>query len=94
MFALFIVLRYHSKGEDFKYPFKLELTRLLLEKVALRRAEKKVGMQSEKRGEKRGEKKGEKLALQKTAVKMKADGLPFETIQRYTGLSKAEIEAL
>lgn len=90
MFALFIVLRYHSKGEDFKYPFKLELTRLLLEKVALRRAEKKVGMQSEKRGEK----KGEKLALQKTAVKMKADGLPFETIQRYTGLSKAEIEAL
>ncbi len=90
MFALFMVLRYHSKGEDFKYPFKLELTRLLFEKVALRRAEKKVGMQSEKRGEK----KGEKLALQKTAVKMKADGLPFETIQRYTGLSKAEIEAI
>ena len=33
-------------------------------------------------------------AVRDTALKMKEDGMPIETIAKYTGLSKEEIEKL
>jgi predicted transposase/invertase (TIGR01784 family) len=45
-------------------------------------------------GEKIGIEKGEKLKAIGMAKTMKADGVPVDTISKYTGLSNSEIEAL
>ena len=51
-------------------------------------------LKGEKKGEKKGLIKGEKKKAIDVAQKMKADGLPVETIAKYTELSPEQIEKL
>jgi predicted transposase/invertase (TIGR01784 family) len=48
----------------------------------------------EKRGERQGEKRGVRREKLEIARKMKADGLGLERIEKYSGLSRREIEGL
>lgn len=64
------------------------------EEAWTRKGRKEGLLEGEKKGEKKGELKGALKARRETAQQMKADGLPLETIQRYTGLSEAEISDL
>ena len=48
----------------------------------------------EKRGEERGVEIGEKRGKIKTAKRMLEDGLPIETVSKYTGLNENEIKRL
>ncbi|MCQ2974397.1 MAG: hypothetical protein MJ211_06250, partial [Bacteroidales bacterium] len=54
--------------------------------------------EGEKIGIEKGREEGEKIGIEKEraemARKMKADGMPFEIITKYSGLSKDEIEKL
>jgi predicted transposase/invertase (TIGR01784 family) len=61
-----------------------------VEKTLMSNAERK----GEQRGEKRGEKRGEEKARHQIALPMIADGLPFDVISKYTGLSIEEIRKL
>jgi predicted transposase/invertase (TIGR01784 family) len=57
-----------------------------------------IAEQLREEGIKIGEEKGKKEGLEEkaieTAKKMLEDGLPFETISRYTGLTEKEVKAL
>jgi len=56
---------------------------------------KEEGMKiGEEKGIKKGKREGKKEEKIETAGKMLADGLPIETISKYTGLSTGEIEKL
>jgi predicted transposase/invertase (TIGR01784 family) len=57
----------------------------------LRDEGRKVGV---KEGEKKGVKKGVKKEKLETAKRMLNDGLPIESIAKYTGLTEKEIKAL
>jgi len=59
------------------------------EKDAIRRQD---GYEEEKDAIRRQD--GYNEAVRDTALKMKEDGMPIETIAKYTGLSKEEIEKL
>ncbi|MDR0892061.1 MAG: Rpn family recombination-promoting nuclease/putative transposase [Mediterranea sp.] len=61
-----------------------------VEKTLMSSAERK----GERRGEQIGEARGEKKGVAKVALSMIADGLPFETISKYTGLPVEDIERL
>ncbi|NCD35516.1 MAG: hypothetical protein EOL87_19215, partial [Spartobacteria bacterium] len=68
------------------------------EKIGIEKGEK-IGIE---KGEKIGIEKGEKIGIEKgareralaTAQAMKSDGVPLETIAKYTGLTANEIEDL
>jgi predicted transposase/invertase (TIGR01784 family) len=60
------------------------------EKIGIEKGEK-IGIE---KGEKIGIEKGEKLKAIGMAKTMKADGVPVDTISKYTGLTISEIEAL
>ncbi|MGD2088471.1 MAG: hypothetical protein PVH61_20000 [Candidatus Aminicenantes bacterium] len=53
-----------------------------------------LAQQFREEGIKIGEEIGEENKAKKTARKMLEDGLPIETISKYTGLKKDEIEKL
>jgi predicted transposase YdaD len=64
------------------------------EKIGIEKGEK-IGIEKGKaEGEKIGIEKGEKLKAIGMAKTMKADGVPVDTISKYTGLTISEIEAL
>ena len=53
-----------------------------------------LGQRLRAEGEKKGEKKGVKKEKFETAKRMLNDGLPIETIVKYTGLTEDEVKAL
>jgi hypothetical protein len=69
--------------------FKMEYVPIWL------RDEREEGIKiGEKMGEKRGEKRGIEKKAKETAKRMLEDGLPIETISKYTGLSEDKIKKL
>jgi predicted transposase/invertase (TIGR01784 family) len=53
-----------------------------------------LGQRLREEGRKEGEKRGEKKAKLETAKRMLNDGLPIESIVKYTGLTEDEVKAL
>ncbi|PIE03807.1 MAG: hypothetical protein CSA81_00400 [Acidobacteria bacterium] len=81
----------HQKYVDFSEDKKMRLAYEAREKK--RRDELFLAF-VEKRAEKRGEKRGIKKGLSQAAREMKRSGMAAERIQQFTGLSRAEIDAL
>ena len=77
-----------SEEERVKYNINLDTYRTNLSVMKNERAE------GRKEGLAKGEKNGEMKTNIATATKMKEDGFPINTIQKYTGLTAEEIERL
>ncbi|ALG68786.1 hypothetical protein [Beggiatoa leptomitoformis] len=63
----------------------------------MKREERKEGFEAGvqlglQEGEKRGEKQGERRKALETAQKMLSDGIPLETVLKYTGLSETDLK--
>jgi predicted transposase/invertase (TIGR01784 family) len=51
-------------------------------------------MEGKREGKMEGKREGMELKAKETAQRMLEDGLPIETISKYTGLTEKEVKAL
>lgn len=83
-------LNFVSMNPEQQRQYKKYLEDLASDRAVLELNAKK----SREQGIEQGIEQGEVLKARKVATRMKQDGLPFETIQKYTGLSIEDIEKL